>query len=81
MKLDIPNLIGCCICLNVDGAKGRAETIVHGYAVCTDHSMLIDRHATLRSAVDAAARAQGHRQGGSRPPTGALGRGTGVPGV
>lgn len=55
MKLEIPNPVHCAVCINL-GRDTRAETIVKGYSVCVNHSILIDRHDTLRDAILEAAR-------------------------
>lgn len=53
MKLEVPNPVGCAVCVNLGDFKQRAETIVRGYATCNAHSMLIDQHDSIADAIKA----------------------------
>ncbi len=52
MKIEFPNPVHCCVCVNIGDQQRRAETIVAGYAVCTDHSVGLDEAGSLRAYID-----------------------------
>lgn len=39
----LPGPIGCCVCLNIAGARTPAVVVIKGYSVCEEHARIASR--------------------------------------